>query len=87
MKIDFKKMLSPERIINLTGQSKEEVLGTAKAFRAYVKRVSVEDGDYTMDHTASVLLIGSEGRLQGTVNFFDDDALFLEKLYHLTRSK
>lgn len=33
-----------------------------KAFRAYSKRVELEGGDYTLDHSAFVMLFGSDGQ-------------------------
>ena len=34
----------------------------AKAYRAYLPRVPLAEGGYTMDHTAIVYLMGKDGR-------------------------
>jgi protein SCO1/2 len=39
-----------------------------KAYRVYAKKVPVEGGDYTMDHTALVYLMDKEGRFVAPFN-------------------
>lgn len=56
-----------ERILGLTG-SPEAVQAAAKAYRAYARRVPLEGGSYTMDHTALVYLMDAKGRFVGAVN-------------------
>ena len=48
------------RIIGLSG-TVEEINSVAKAYRVYFKKVPLEDGDYTMDHTAIVYLMDKDG--------------------------
>lgn len=45
----------------LTGDS-DAVAGVIKAYRVYAKKVPLEGGSYTMDHTAIVYLMDKEGR-------------------------
>jgi protein SCO1/2 len=45
----------------LTGDE-TTLAAVAKAYRVYYKKVPLEDGDYTMDHTAIVYLMDKEGR-------------------------
>jgi len=40
----------------------------AKEYRVYYKKVPLEDGDYTMDHTAIVYLMDKEGRFVSPFN-------------------
>jgi len=47
-------------IQGLTG-SPEQVAAVIKAYRAYAKKVPTQGGDYTMDHTAIVYLMGKDG--------------------------
>ena len=47
-------------IQGLTG-SPEQVAAVIKAYRAYAKKVPTTGGDYTMDHTAIVYLMGKDG--------------------------
>jgi protein SCO1/2 len=51
----------------LTG-TPEAVAATAKAYRAYYKKVPLKDGDYTMDHTALVYLMDKKGRFVAPFN-------------------
>ena len=39
----------------------------ARSFRVYYRRVPLEGGGYTMDHSASVFLIDGAGRFAGTL--------------------
>lgn len=57
---------SPE-IRGLTG-TQEQVDGIVKAFRVYVKKVPLADGDYTMDHTAVVYLMDKNGAFVAPLN-------------------
>jgi protein SCO1/2 len=49
------------RMIALTGDP-EAIAATAKAYRVYTKKVPLEGGTYTMDHTTIVYLMDKEGR-------------------------
>ena len=49
------------RLVGLTGDA-EAVAAVAKAYRVYFKKVPLDDGGYTMDHTAIVYLMDKEGR-------------------------
>ncbi|WEK51324.1 MAG: SCO family protein [Candidatus Kaistia colombiensis] len=54
-----------------------------KAYRVYYKRVPVEGGDYTIDHTASVYLMDKDGRFVGTLAYGEARDTMLEKLKRL----
>ena len=41
----------------------------ASDFRIYFARVPTSDGGYTMDHTATVFLIGADGRFSSTISY------------------
>lgn len=56
-----------ERILGLTG-SPEAIQAVTRAYRAYARRVPLEGGDYTMDHTALVYLMDAKGAFVGAVN-------------------
>ncbi|MGF7056006.1 protein SCO1/2 [Bosea sp. OAE752] len=55
------------RIIGLTGD-RAAIDATIKAYRAYAKKTPLKDGDYTMDHTALVYLMGKDGGFVGAFN-------------------
>ena len=44
------------------------VTAVAKAYRVYFKKVPLEGGDYTMDHTAIVYLMAKDGHFLSTFN-------------------
>lgn len=71
--------LFDDRIVGLTG-TEEQVAEAARAFRVTYRRVPLEGGGYTMDHTASVFLLDAEGRFAGTIDFKEPDATAVEKL-------
>lgn len=54
-------------IRGLTG-SVDEVMETARRYRAYARKVPREGGDYSMDHTAVVYLMDKEGRFVAPFN-------------------
>ncbi|OXT01951.1 hypothetical protein B7H23_03145 [Notoacmeibacter marinus] len=71
-----------DRITGITGDP-EKVAELKKAWRIYARKVPLEDGDYTMDHTASVLLIDSQGRFKGTIAYGESSDTAVEKLRRL----
>lgn len=71
-----------ERILGLTGQP-EDVAAALEAYRVYARKVETDDGGYTMDHTASVYLMDSEGNFFGTIAYGEDDDVALQKLRRL----
>ncbi|RLQ86866.1 SCO family protein [Notoacmeibacter ruber] len=73
-----------DRITGITGDPKE-IHELEKAWRVYAKKVPLEDGDYTMDHTASVMLVDSEGRFKGTIAYGESSDTALEKLRRLAK--
>jgi len=55
------------RIVGLTGD-RAAIDAAIKAYRAYAKKTPLKDGDYTMDHTALVYLMGKDGSFIGAFN-------------------
>jgi protein SCO1/2 len=55
------------RLSALTGDP-AAIAAVAKAYRVYVKKVPLDEGDYTMDHTAIVYLMDKEGRFVSPFN-------------------
>ena len=71
-----------DRIIGLTG-APDKVAAMAKSFGIYSKKVPLEDGDYTMDHTASVLLLEPSGDFFGTIAYEENPEAAIAKLKRL----
>ncbi len=74
--------LFDSRIIGLTG-TPEQLARFAKAYRIYYRKVPVEGGEYTMDHTAGVYLFGQDLRFAGLLDFHMEQATALEKIRRL----
>jgi len=51
-----------------------------KAFRVFAQKVPLDDGDYTMDHTATVYLYDAKGRLSGTIAWGEPHDFALAKV-------
>ena len=56
------------RITGLTG-APENILAAEKAYHIYAKKVSTEDGGYTMDHTATVAVMNSRGHYVDAMHY------------------
>lgn len=83
--VELKKYLSSfdRRIRALTG-SQEQINAIAKPLGVYFARTGSGDS-YTMDHTASVFLLDSHGRLEATIAYGEDPAVAEAKVRELLR--
>lgn len=71
-----------ERIRGITGDP-AKVEAMARSYGIYFKRVELDDGDYTMDHTASVLLLDRKGDFAGTIAYGENPDTAIAKLRRL----
>lgn len=71
-----------KRIVPLSG-SREQVDAIVRSYRVYAKKVPLDDGDYTMDHSAAVFLMNSDNRFVGTIAYGEDEENALKKLRRL----
>ncbi|WP_163269272.1 SCO family protein [Chelativorans alearense] len=72
-----------ERIRGFSG-TEEEIEKVTKAYKVFYERAPTEDGgDYTINHTASVLLMDGEGRFFGTLGYGEDPQMMLGKVKRL----
>ena len=70
------------RITGMTGNAAEiEALKTA--WKVYAKKVPLEGGGYTLDHTASTFLVKADGSLMGTIAYGEKPEIALAKLKRL----
>ncbi|MGR3511240.1 MAG: SCO family protein [Paracoccaceae bacterium] len=60
--------------------SQDEVDKALQSFRIYAARVPLEDGDYTMDHSASVLLFDESGRYTDRIRYQEELSSAVDKL-------
>lgn len=70
-------------IIGLTG-SPEQIAKVEKQFGIYAQKVPTGDGDYTMDHTANVLLFDRNGNFIATIAPDERDSVAIDKLKRMT---
>ena len=70
-------------IVGLTG-SPEQIAKVEKQFGIFAQKVPTGGGDYTMDHTATVLLFDRNGKFVATISPDEQDGPALEKLKRIT---
>lgn len=75
-----------ERVVGITGEP-EKVRAMAKGYNVYFKKVPIDqdsgDDDYTMDHYASIFLLGNSGRFKGTIAYGENSDIAIKKLENL----
>ena len=75
-----------DRIVGITGEP-VKVQEMAKAFGIFFRKVETGEGEYTMDHTASVLLLDSVGDFAGTIAYGENPDTAVDKLRRLATEK
>lgn len=75
-----------DRVTGITGPL-DDVSAMLRDFKVYFKKVPLEandpDGDYTMDHTASVFLLHDGGRFKSTIAYGENPDTAIQKLKNL----
>ncbi len=71
-----------DRITGVTGDP-DKVAAMAKSYGIFVRKVPLGDGDYTMDHTASILLLDKTGDFAGTIAYGENPEHAKAKLLRL----
>lgn len=69
-------------ILGLTG-SEAQIAAAAKAYHVYYGKVDQPGGDYTIDHSATVFLMGRRGQFVATIDMEEGDKPALAKLRRL----
>jgi protein SCO1 len=72
------------RITGITGDA-AGIAELARAWKVYFKKQPLDDGGYTMDHTASIFLVNRDGSLRGTIAYGENPETAVEKLRNLAR--
>jgi protein SCO1 len=57
----------------------------ASAFRVTYKKVPLDDGGYTMDHSASVFLFDKTGKFRSTIDFHESREIAVPKIRRMLR--
>ena len=77
-----------DRITGITGDP-DDVHQMLKKFKIYFKKIPLDAtdpaGDYTMDHTASVLLFNNQGRFKSTIAYGENPDTAIQKLKNLLK--
>jgi protein SCO1 len=77
-----------DRVIGISGDP-GKIADVVKGFRVYARKVPVDEkdpnGDYTMDHTASVFLLNHGGRFAGTIAYGENPDTAMKKLENLIK--
>ena len=72
-------------ITGLTGPE-ENIIKLAKSWGVYRKVVSLDNEDYTIDHTATVFLLNKDGSINGTITYREPFEVALAKVKKLLSS-
>ncbi len=70
--------------VGVTG-SEAESLKAQRAFRVFARRVPLEGGDYTMDHSSSVLAFDAQGRFVTNISYQSAPETALERVRQALR--
>jgi len=62
--------------------SEQQIASAAGDFRVSYEKVAIDSDDYTMNHTAIVLLFDLNGNLAGTIDYHETKATALPKIRH-----
>lgn len=73
-----------DRIVGITG-APDKVAAMTKSFGIYSRKVDTGGGDYTMDHSASVLMLNRSGDFFGTIAYEENSETALAKLRRLAK--
>ncbi|WGH79035.1 SCO family protein [Jannaschia ovalis] len=68
-----------ERIIGITG-APEDVWAMAKSWRVYFQKRPLGEGEYTMDHYASVFVLNTEGQVVDLIGFGENPEIAKAKI-------
>lgn len=73
-----------DRITGITGDP-VEIARLVKGWRIYAAKVPTDDGDYTMDHTASIFLLDDDANFKGTISYGENREVAMAKLRKLMK--
>lgn len=73
-----------DRITGITG-TPENITQVLSNYRVYANKVRLGNGDYTMDHTASVILLDAQGEFVSTISYGEVPSVAVDKLKLLAK--
>lgn len=72
-------------VIGLTG-TQAQLEAIQRAYKVYVAKVPLEGEDYTVDHTATVFLMGKRGEFVSAIDMHEQDDIAVLKLRRIINS-
>ena len=76
-----------ERIMGLTAETPEEIAAVAERYKIRFEKVPLKNGDYTMNHTADMLLFDSKGDFAGFIPYLPMNMRQNEKIAAAERGR
>lgn len=73
-----------DRITGITGKP-ENIAQILQNYRIFSNKVRLGNGDYTMDHTASVILLDKKGGFVSTISYGEEPSVAIDKLKLLAK--
>lgn len=73
-----------DRITGVTG-TPEKIAQILQNYRVFARKVRIGDGDYTMDHTASVILLDRNAEFVSTISYGEVPKVAVDKLKLLVK--
>ncbi len=74
-----------DSFIGLTG-SPEAIATAAKEYRIYYRKIDLDNGDYTIDHTASAMLFNADGSYADSIAYNETEESAQQKIEKLLQS-
>ena len=74
-----------ERITGLSG-TPENIAAAMKGYRVYARKIPLDGGGYTMDHTATIYMMNTKGQFVGVMNYQEPEETARAKLRRLIDS-
>jgi len=74
------------RIQGFTG-TVDQVAATAKAYKVYYRKVPLEGGDYTVDHSSAIYLFDAKGRFVAPIGYGEDHDRVVSALRAVARGR
>ncbi len=65
--------------------TEENIEDAIKSYKIYAAKIPLQDGDYTMDHIASIILLEKGGRFHDIIKYQEDHDVALQKNAKLNR--
>lgn len=69
-------------VVGVTG-TRAQIDKAIKSFAIYSRKVPIDGGGYTMDHSASILLFDSDGQLFEPIGYQEGDVRAMHKIHRL----